>query len=81
MLIADVMLYNLEIAQSFSKERRVSDAFYKSMLKSFNEAINFVAINAILPAYKERIVSVYKEALEQQWPYSEGFSRALDNID
>ncbi len=81
LLIADVMLYNLEIAQSFSKERKVYDAFYKSMLKSFTEAVHFVALNALLPTFKDRIVGIYKEALKQQWPHEEGFSRALDNID
>ena len=80
-LISDVMLYNLEVAQSFSKERRVPDAFYKSMLNSFTQAIHFVALNGLLPDFKDRIISTYNITIEQQWPYSEGFSRALDNID
>ena len=32
-LIADVMLYNLEIAQTFSADKNVPDAFYKSISK------------------------------------------------
>lgn len=80
-LIADVMLYNLEIAQLFAKEKNVPDAFYKSMLNSFSEAVQFIAINALLPGFKERIVKVYTETQEQNWQFGEGFSRALDIID
>ncbi|PKA96419.1 hypothetical protein B0O79_0054 [Flavobacteriaceae bacterium MAR_2009_75] len=80
-LIADTMLYNIEIAQLFAKERNVPEAFYKSMLNSFNEALQFVSINALLPDFKERIVKIYTETQEQNWAYGEGFSRALDIID
>ncbi|WP_209400292.1 DUF6155 family protein [Pseudozobellia sp. WGM2] len=80
-LVADTMLYNIEIAQLFAKERNVPEAFYKSMLNSFNEALQFVSINALLPDFKERIVKIYAETQEQNWAYAEGFSRALDIID
>ena len=80
-LVADTMLYNIEIAQLFAKERNVPEAFYKSMLNSFNEALQFISLNALLPDFKERIVKIYTETQEQNWSYSEGFSRALDIID
>ena len=38
-LTADLMLYNLEVAQSFSLEKNVPEAFYKSMGNSFNELL------------------------------------------
>lgn len=80
-LIADVMCYNLEIAQTFSMERNVPDAFYKSMLNSFNEAIQFAAVQGVLPEFKERIVTIYTETQKQQWPLEDEFSKALDIID
>jgi len=80
-LIADVMLYNLEIAQSFSQDRNVPDAFYKSMLNSFNEMVQFVSLNALLPNFKDRLIKVYETTQEQDWVFSEGFSRALDILD
>jgi len=80
-LIADIMLYNLEIAQSFSKEKNVPDAFYKSMLNSFTEAVQFVALNGILSEFKDRIVAVYQICIADEWLHSEGFSKALDAID
>ncbi|NNE77960.1 MAG: hypothetical protein HKN31_12915 [Pricia sp.] len=80
-LIADVMLYNLEVAQLFSKERNVPESFYKSMLNSFNEAVQFISLNGLLFEYKERIVTIYTETQKQNWPLQEAFSRALDSID
>jgi hypothetical protein len=80
-LVADVMLYNLEIAQSFSIERNVPDSFYKSMANSFNEAVHFISVNGLLPEYKERIVKIYTLTQEQNWLFEEEFSRALDILD
>ncbi|MBT8315371.1 MAG: hypothetical protein KJP26_13000 [Maribacter sp.] len=80
-LIADFMLYNLEIAQSFSMNRNVPDAFYRSMLNSFNEMVRYVSVNALLPDFKARIVKVYNITQDQDWIFGEGFSRALDILD
>ncbi len=80
-LVADVMLYNLEIAQSFSYERNVPDSFYKSMLNSFTEAIHYVSVNGLLFDFKDRIVKIYTITQERNWPFGEGFSRALDILD
>lgn len=80
-LIADVMLYNLEVAQTFSQNKNVPDAFYKSMLNSFNEMVQFVSLNELLPNFKDRLIKVYEKTQEQDWGFSEGFSRALDILD
>lgn len=80
-LIADVMLFNLEIAQTFEEEKNVPDAFYKSMLNSFVEAVQFISLNGLLPDFKERIVKIYTRSLERNWLFSEGFSKALDILD
>ncbi|VAW11233.1 hypothetical protein MNBD_BACTEROID03-1394 [hydrothermal vent metagenome] len=80
-LIADVMLFNIEIAQSFSLEENVPEAFYKSMSNSFAEVVQFVSINGLLHDCKDRIVKIYKSAQEQNWAYQEEFSRSLGIID
>lgn len=80
-LVADIMLYNIEIAQRFSKEKKVPEAFYKSMLNSFDEATRFISHHGMLPEFRDRIIKVYKEVEAQQWPLLEGFSRALDILD
>lgn len=80
-LVADVMLYNLEIAQEFSVNKNVPEAFYKSMLNSFEQAIQYIAVNAILPEFKERILVIYNHTQDNNWLFKDGFSKALDAID
>lgn len=81
LLIVDVMLYNLETAQSFSSERNLPDSFFKSMLNSFKEAVHFISVNGSIPDFKTRLVAIYTATQEREWPFMEGFSRALDIID
>ncbi|WP_435181714.1 DUF6155 family protein [Cellulophaga omnivescoria] len=80
-LVADVMLYNLEIAQEFSVNKNVPEAFYKSILNSFEQAIQYIAVNAILPEFKERILVIYNHTQDNNWLFKDGFSKALDAID
>ena len=80
-LVADLMLYNLEVAQTFSMDRNVPDSFYKSMLNSFNEMVRYISLNALLPNFRDRIVKTYNFTQENKWGYEEGFSRALDILD
>lgn len=80
-ITADLMLYNLEVAQSFSLEKNVPDAFYKSMGNSFNELIRFISVNALLSDFKNRIIACYLFAQDHHWPNREDFSKSLDIID
>jgi len=80
-LTADLMLYNLEVAQSFSLEKNVPEAFYKSMGNSFNELVQFVSLNALLNDFKDRIVACYIFSQDHHWPNREDFSKYLDIID
>ncbi len=80
-LLADVMLYNIEIAQSFAHERNVPDAFYKSMSNSFREVVQHVSIHGMLPDYKDRIVKIYQTTQNQNWLFEDEFSKTLDILD
>lgn len=80
-LVADIMLYNLEVAQSFSVNRNVPDAFYKSMLNSFSEAVHYISNNGMLHDFKDRLLTVYNTTQHNKWLFGEGFSKALDLID
>lgn len=74
-LIADLMWYNLETAQKFSSSRNVPAAFYRSMLNSFTEAVQFTVHQSLLPEFRERMHAVYAEVFRQQWPLKEDFER------
>ncbi|AIZ43097.1 DUF6155 family protein [Cellulophaga baltica] len=80
-LLADLMLYNLEIAQSFSSEKNVADTFYKSMLNSFDQAVVYISQENLLQEFNKRIATIYNAVEEQHWPNLEEFSRVLDKID
>ncbi len=62
------MLYNIEVAQSFSLEKKtVSDSFYVSILKSFEEAMRFINENRIMKDFEIRIENIVKETWKQDW--------------
>lgn len=80
-LIADIMCFNLEIGQTFSMDRNVPDSFYKSMSNSFTEMTRFVSQNALLVPFKSRIVKLYEHTQNENWPFGEDFSKALDILE
>lgn len=79
--IADLMIYNLEIAQTFENSRKVQLAFYKSMLNSFKESLRHISYHGLLEEYKTRILKFYHETQERDWPHKEEFSKALDLVE
>lgn len=52
-IIADIMLYNIEIAQTFSAEKTIKqEMFFKSMLTSFQQAVSFLMEHGILSEFQ-----------------------------
>ena len=81
-IIADVMLYNIEIAQTFSIERDIkSELFYKSMLNSFEQAVIFFISNGILEEFKTRIIAIDNETTRQNWINKEEFSAIIERFE
>lgn len=81
-IIADVMLYSLEIAQSLSAEKEIkSEAFYKSMLNSFEQAISFMIEKGILYEFKSRVVAIQKETEVQKWYNLYEFHAIVERFD
>lgn len=77
-LIADIMLFNIEISQTYCSDNRIkSEAFYISILRSFEEAINFMNENGILPDFKHRTTKIIDEAWKQDWINKAGFERVV----
>jgi Family of unknown function (DUF6155) len=81
-LIADVMLYNIEIAQTLSSEKDIKqEAFYKSMLNSFEQAISFMIEKGILSEFKSRVVAISAETLTQDWMNHYEFNAIIERFD
>ena len=81
-IVADIMLYNIEIAQTFSSQNLIKqELFYKSIFNSFDQAVNFIISNGIFNDFKLRINSIYEETLQQKWKNRYDFEAILDKID
>jgi hypothetical protein len=81
-VIADVMLYNIEIAQTYSGENPIKqELFYKSMFNSFEQAIDFIISNGIYNEFKTRIRSIYQEVLDQKWSNEYEFERIISRLE
>ena len=81
-IIADIMLYNLEIAQALSAEKQINNiAFYKSMLISFEQAISFMIDKGILEDFKNRVVLIKENAKHQNWSNGYEFNAIVERFD
>ena len=81
-VIADVMLYNIEIAQAYSSENLIKqELFFKSMFNSFEQAVEFIIINGIYAEFKMRIVSIFQETVDQKWINQYEFERIISRLE
>jgi Family of unknown function (DUF6155) len=77
-VIADIMLFNIEIAQKYTKEKTIKQvSFYNSMLKSYVELIKYTNEKAIDADFRTRITNIPKECEQQEWPNHYQFEDAL----
>jgi hypothetical protein len=81
-VIADVMLYNIEIAQTFSAENSIKqELFFKSMLNSFEQAVSFMIANGILTDFKKRVIAVHNETFLQKWKNEPEFNAIIERFE
>jgi hypothetical protein len=81
-LIADVMLFNIEIGQTFSSDKHnITEAFSKSMFRSFEQAVNYIHQNALTSEFINRIQKIKVEAEEQKWPNLYQFEKLTGQFD
>jgi len=79
--LADVMFYNIEVAQTYSKDRdNITESFQKSIFKSFEQAVNFVIDKGISAEFINRIHLITEEAEEQSWSNSYQFEQLNDRF-
>jgi len=81
-IIADVMLYNIEIAQAFSSEKVVKqELFFKSMLTSYQQTIRFLIEKGILSEFQSRVVAIKEETLRQNWINAYEFNTITERLE
>lgn len=80
--MADVMLFNIEIAQSFSSDtRKITEAFSKSMLRSFEQAVNYIHQNELSSEFIRLIQKIKDDAEAQKWPNLYQFEKLTDQFN
>ncbi len=80
-VVIDVMLYNIEIAQTFASENTIKqELFYKSMLNSFEQASQYAVANGVLSDFKSRLHGVYEEVRSQKWKNTPQFKAVLERL-
>lgn len=81
-VIADIMLYNIEIAQTYSSGNFIKqELFYKSIFNSFEQAVNFSISNGIFNDFKERIIAIQQQTIQQKWKNKYDFEAILEKTD
>ncbi len=81
LLIADVMLFNIEIAQTYSSEKEViKESFCNSMLKSFEESIYYALENNLNHELFYRFEKITEESSNQNWFNQNSFEQSLNLI-
>ncbi len=73
-IVADVMLFNIEVAQKYSAQKEIKqESFYKSMLKSFEQAVEFIDENKLRAEFNDRILNIITNTKQQNWMNFEEF--------
>jgi len=81
-IIADIMLYNIEITQAFSSEKIIKqELFFKSMLTSFQQAISFLIENGILTEFQGRVIAIKDETINQNWLNAYEFNAVVERFE
>ena len=81
-VIADIMLYNIEIAQVYSDKYKISsDTFYKSFYTSFSQSASFMIEKGILESFQVRLQRITEITISQKWPNQYGFSAIMERFD
>ncbi len=81
-IVADLMLYNLEIAQAYSSEKVIKqELFFKSMLNSFQQVISFLIEKGILNQFQNRVVAIKDEVIHQNWFNQYEFNAVVERFE
>lgn len=81
-IIADIMLYNIEVAQKYTAKRQMRYAsFYTSIFSSYRQATDYIISNSMDGNFSDRIKTIYETAKTQRWENWKDFERVWDNFE
>ena len=77
LIIADIMLFNIETAQKFSARNNMPDSFFTSMIKSYREAVEYIQDSGLRSDFRERLEKIADNSIEQDWINYQAFENTL----
>ncbi len=81
-VVAELMIFNIEIAQVYSTDNnRNTEAFIKSMFRSFEQAVTYIIQNGLTGEFADRILKIREKTKIQEWSNSERFESLMDNFE
>ncbi|HRN41248.1 MAG TPA: DUF6155 family protein [Vicingus sp.] len=80
-VVAEIMLHNIEVAQRYHQKKGVKqETFFKSMLKSFEQAVEYIAENQLNDEFNSSMLTIIKTIENQQWMNAEAFQYLLRKV-
>ncbi len=80
-VVADLMLYTIEIALAFSSEKTIKqELFYKSMLNSYQQAVSFMIERGILTEFHSRVEAISHKVVDQKWMNQYEFTTIMERM-
>lgn len=80
-LLADLMLFNIEIAQTYSASvLQMPEAFHKSMLTSFKEALQYLSYHQLKEDFGSRIEAIIEQSESQKWSNTDLFEEVANDF-
>ncbi len=80
-LLGDLMLFNIEIAQTYSASLPyMPETFYKSMLNSFKEALQYLSYHQLKEDFGGRIEAVIEQSESQNWTNTDLFEEVANDF-
>lgn len=78
--LSDLMLYNMEVAILYNSEKRINqETFYKSILRSFREAVAFIDANSLGDEFNLQLEEIVDQIHAQEWENVSAFEEILNN--
>ena len=80
-LLGDLMLFNIEVAQTYSDTAtKMPDAFFKSMLVSFKEVMQYVSYYQLKEEFSDRIEGIIDQSESQNWSNADLFEEVANDF-
>ena len=81
-LIADLMLYAIEVAQALTAEKLIKqDAFFRGILTSYEQAIRFILEKEIYSEFSSRIIAIQEVVVKQDWVNKNEFTAIVERFE